>query len=159
MRVRRGGRVDCRPKEDYCTSDGYGFQIRGRSGERSPDFPRLNARFFEPGIADGDLRTELFDVLPQSKPGVACQEQCQPGIQQGRTPTPEWEMAFLGLGQSRTRALDPDPNSDLAVWRIYNRPFKDEVSGPWIQQFLITQETYRQFNGPNADRWEEEMNG
>lgn len=151
------GKCGRQSPEDAC---GYsdGFPIFGPSGRSNPggNPPRYNARNYLPGVNDGDLPAELFDVALVGRPQIACQEQCQPGIQMGRIPTLEWEMAFLGINNSRFRQLDPAPNSDLAVHRINARPFRDEVAFLWAQNFLVTQEVYRQYNGPNADRWEEE---
>lgn len=145
-----------RQSEDLSGSQ---FPVLGPSGHSNPGGSPLdfNGRRFLFGVDDRDLPAELFDVeiTGRAQGSLGDLLDCIPMRQSGRIPTPDWEAGLLGLGNSRFRQLDPAPNSQLAQWRINARPLRDEVTGPWIQQYLVVQEVYRQYNGPAAERWEE----
>jgi hypothetical protein len=70
----------------------------------------------------------------------------------GRTPTPFWEYAFLGMGQSRSAYIDPETVGVNAQWRQTFRPQNDDSALQWWPP-TYTQEVYAPYTGPIDEVW------
>lgn len=124
--------------------------------------PMLNANTREVGVVnDNNLHAYEVGGVCGSHQGMTNATQPQTvqnfvaeGFEPGRRPTPWWEYGNLGLGQSRSRMLDPEPSAALAQHQISFRPFNMEPATRFWPE-AITQEVYAQYNAGYGELWGE----
>ena len=125
------------------------------------DYVMLNANERELGVVNDDNLHQLnlggvcgFDGSPNADYGSAVHAFLAEGIEPGRRPTSFWEFGHLGLFQSRSRCLDPEPNALLAQHRIFLAPYNDEPAVNWWPG-TITQEVANQYTASIGSLWGE----